>query len=104
MAALELATTFHPTSRFWDIGLPVMDGYELWQATRQGATRSSVQIAVTGSASTPIAAARAGRLRHRLSADELNALLPPASSRVTDVPSPSSPNEPRSRAWASASI
>jgi CheY-like chemotaxis protein len=49
VSALELANSFKPDVCFLDIGLPVMDGYELAQRLRQAdSTHARRLIAVTG--------------------------------------------------------
>jgi len=48
VAALALAAEHHPEIAVLDIGLPVIDGYELARRLRAGATSSPYLIAVTG--------------------------------------------------------
>lgn len=47
-AALEVAARVHPTLALLDIGLPVMDGYELGRRLRDLATKAPKLVAVTG--------------------------------------------------------
>jgi signal transduction histidine kinase/ActR/RegA family two-component response regulator len=47
--ALQIAATFQPTIALLDIGLPVMDGYELARKLRESATGTQLKlVAVTG--------------------------------------------------------
>ena len=47
-AALQAATNFHPHVAFVDIGLPVMDGYEVASQLRSQMTNPPRLVAITG--------------------------------------------------------
>jgi CheY-like chemotaxis protein len=79
LAALELASSFQPDIAVLDIGLPVMDGYELARKLREQPGRDKLRlIAVTGyGQETDRARAReAGFDHHLVKPIALDVLIP----------------------------
>jgi CheY-like chemotaxis protein len=91
--ALELARAFHPEVAFLDIGLPVMDGYELAVRLRAMLGESTRLIALTGYGQQQdrARARAAGFERHLVKPVELDELLASVSASAQEQPSPPHP-------------
>jgi signal transduction histidine kinase/CheY-like chemotaxis protein len=104
-SALAIAAAFHPTVALLDIGLPVMDGYELARRLRETQGNESVQlVAVTGyGQASDIAKSReagfAAHLVKPISLETVNATID-AITRASNAAGSSSmpgPKPPRPR-------
>ena len=74
--ALQVAETFRPTVAFLDIGLPVMDGYELARRLRERVDSELRIVAVTGygQAEDRLRAERAGFVAHLVKPVDIQSL------------------------------
>jgi len=73
--ALKLAESFHPDVALLDIGMPVMDGYELAARLRKSAGPTPRLIAITGyGAETVAAEAEEGFDQHLIKPFDVNRL------------------------------
>ena len=87
-SALELAESFHPEVGLVDIGLPVMDGYELAERFREsaGAEGGMRLLAVTGYGQDADRqrSARAGFARHLVKPIDLGELQDAIENAIAD--------------------
>jgi CheY-like chemotaxis protein len=87
-SALELAESFHPQIGLVDIGLPVMDGYELAERFRDltGTSRGMRLVAVTGYGQDADRqrSARAGFARHLVKPIDLGELQDAIENTIAD--------------------